>query len=131
MSIRVLLLLLSLLAPALPGLAAPHYPVEGFWYNPSEPGNGLSIARKGEVLVIAVYTFGAGGEQVWGLASGDYRGEDFFRAPLVLLVDGSPIEATEHAAGEITEGRENHPGVQLMGSALDTEKKGGVGRCDT
>ncbi|MCK7594791.1 M14 family metallopeptidase [Pseudomarimonas salicorniae] len=54
--------------------------VTGSWFPPGEPGNGASIARRGEVTAMALYYYDAGGVLRWALGQGP--ADDALRMPL-------------------------------------------------
>ena len=45
----------------------------GTWWNSARPGQGVTVAQRGDVLFVALYTYGADGKPTWLVAS-DCRG---------------------------------------------------------
>jgi hypothetical protein len=45
-------------------------PVTGLWWNPNESGSGYNLQVQHGVLVVTMYSYGAGGDPMWYIASG-------------------------------------------------------------
>jgi hypothetical protein len=62
-------------------------PYNGLWYDPREPGTGVTISTQGDLLVALIYTYRTDGNPLWLLASGTLRNGQF-DAPLTEFRGG-------------------------------------------
>ncbi len=68
--------------------------VSDLWWNPREPGWGLTLTQQGDTLVAAWYTFGAGGRDQWLIASSLARQPDgSYAGALTRALSGTPLAA--------------------------------------
>jgi hypothetical protein len=75
------LMLLALCAAAAPARAMT--PESGWWWNPDEPGYGVSIEIQDDFVFLAIYTYdsiGSPRQSKWYVAQGFLTGDDLFRA---------------------------------------------------
>ena len=75
------LMLLALCAVAAPARA--FTPESGWWWNPDEPGYGVSIEIQDDFMFLAIYTYDSVGSprnSKWYVAQGFVTGNDLFRA---------------------------------------------------
>lgn len=49
------------------------YPVDGWWWNSSEPGRDFNIEMQDDVMFISGFIYAANGEQLWFTSSGRYN----------------------------------------------------------
>lgn len=80
---RVLHFFSSALDPALTGL----------WYQPAEPGWGLSIAQQGDQLFPVMYSYASDGRPTWWVGSGVVRGNDGRFSGPAYRATGNPFSA--------------------------------------
>ena len=68
--------------------------VSDLWWNPAEPGWGLTLAQQGEVIFALWYTYGEAGRDQWLSASALMRQADgSYRGALQRPVIGTPLAA--------------------------------------
>lgn len=73
-------------------------PADGFWAPVGQPGSGLFLERRGDLLAVSEYTYLPGeGTPIWLLGTGAYAGTN---APLLMRAyhDGDCLGCTEHRA---------------------------------
>lgn len=51
------------------------YPVDGWWWNPEQPGTGLNIEMQDDVMNVAGYLYAPDGRSLWYLAAGPFDAE--------------------------------------------------------
>jgi hypothetical protein len=78
-----------LLTLALPARA--FTPESGFWWNPAEPGSGLSIEIQDNYLFLAAYVYDAQGRATWYTAQGVMQGNARFNGTLDAFGSGQCI----------------------------------------
>jgi hypothetical protein len=65
-------LIIGLLGTGLAASALAFYPVDGWWYDPAEPGRGFLIEMQDDEMFIAAFHYLPSGRPIWWVANGRY-----------------------------------------------------------
>ena len=91
---RIATFIASLVAVLASGNALALWPDGGWYWNPGEPGRGVSIEVQDNKIFLAIYTYESNGASVYYYAAGDMTGDRTFTNTLFKTSNGQCIGCT-------------------------------------